>query len=105
MPQMNEAALRGLLGLCQRAGKLQSGGDMALAAIRSGKARVAVVDAQASANTVKKITDACIYYHVPLLTLPDGLLGAACGREGRMLAAVCDAGFASRLQMLMTEAE
>ena len=75
MPQMNEAALRGLLGLCQRAGKLQSGGDMALAAIRSGKARVAVVDAQASANTVKKITDACIYYHVPLLTLPDGLLG------------------------------
>ena len=79
MPQMNEAALRGLLGLCQRAGKLQSGGDMALAAIRSGKARVAVVDAQASANTVKKITDACIYYHVPLLTLPDGLLGAACG--------------------------
>ena len=37
MPQMNEAALRGLLGLCQRAGKLQSGGDMALAAIRSGK--------------------------------------------------------------------
>ena len=71
MPQMNEVALRGLLGLCQRAGKLQSGGDMALAAIRSGKARVAVVDAQASANTVKKITDACIYYHVPLLTLPD----------------------------------
>ena len=91
--------------ICQRAGKLQSGGDMALAAIRSGKARVAVVDAQASANTVKKITDACIYYHVPLLTLPDGLLGAACGREGRMIAAVCDAGFASRLQMLMTEAE
>ena len=39
MPQMNEAALRGLLGLCQRAGKLQSGGDMVLAAIRSGKAR------------------------------------------------------------------
>lgn len=72
--------------------KLQSGGDMALAAVRSGKARVAVVDAQASANTVKKITDACIYYHVPLLTLPDGLLGAACGREGRMIAAVCDAG-------------
>ena len=71
MPQMNEAALRGLLGLCQRAGKLQSGGDMALAAIRSGKARV----------------------------------GAACGREGRMIAAVCDAGFASRLQALMTEAE
>ena len=105
MPQMNEAAMGGLLGLCQRAGKLQSGWGMALAAIRSGKARVAVVDGQASANTVKKITDACIYYHVPLLTLSDGLLGAACGREGRMIAAVCDAGFASRLQALMTEAE
>lgn len=101
----NEAALRGLLGLCQRAGKLQSGGDMALSAVRGGKARTALVDADASANTVKKITDACIYYHVPLLTLPAGMLGSACGHEGRMIAAICDAGFAARIQSLMTDAE
>lgn len=101
----SEAALRGLLGLCQRAGKLQSGGDMALAAVRGGKARAALVDGGASANTVKKITDACIYYHVPLLKLPEGMLGSACGHEGRMIAAVCDAGFATRIKSLMTDAE
>ena len=105
MRKENESAVRGLLGLCQRAGKLQSGGDMALAAIRTGKACCALLDAGASANTAKKMTDSCAYYHVTLLLLPAGMLGSACGREGRMTAAVCDAGFASKLQTLMTEAE
>ena len=51
-----------------------------------------------SANTVKKITDACIYYHVPCLTLPSGMLEEACGREGVRTAAVLDGGFAERLK-------
>ena len=99
----NENALRGLIGLCQRAGKLQSGTDMAIAAIRADKGRLALVDGQASENTVKKMTDACIYYHVPSVMLPAGLLGAATGKDGRMAAAVTDAGFALRLQAICAE--
>jgi len=101
--EKNENALRGMLGLCQRAGMLQSGTDVALTAIRNGKCRLALIDADASENTVKKITDACIYYHAPYLVLGPGLLGQACGRDGRMTAAVTEAGFAARLQALAAE--
>ena len=92
--------LRGMLGLCRRAGKLQSGSDQVLAAIRGGSCRLALIDAGAAQNTVKKITDACIYYHVPFLTLPADALGEASGRDGRMAAAVTDAGFARALSEL-----
>ncbi len=101
----DEKALRGLLGLAQRAGKLQTGGDLTLAAIRSGKAVIALADESAGENTVKKINDACIYYHVPLYHLAPGLLGSACGRDGRMIGALTDAGFAGRVQALMAEEE
>lgn len=103
MDAKTETALRGLLGLCQRAGKLQTGTDMALAAVKGGKALIILIDGGAAANTVKKAADACIYYHVPLITLPEGLLGSASGKDGRMLGAVLDAGFANRIQSLTAE--
>ena len=86
----NEDRLRGLLGLCQRAGKMQSGADQVMNAIRTGKCLLALVDQAAAQNTVKKVTDACIYYHVPHAFVPAGLLGEATGRDGRMTAAVLD---------------
>ena len=98
-----EKALQGMLGLCQRAGKLQSGTDIALTALRGGKGRLILLDEQASENTMKKVTDACIYYHAPWVQLPAGLLGAATGKDGRMAAAVTDAGFAARLQAICAE--
>ena len=102
---MNEERLRGLIGLCQRAGKMQSGADLAVKAIRKGSCRLALIDEKAAANTVKKITDSCIYYHVPYLLLPAGLLEQACGMEGRLTAAVLDAGFAGRLRTLSEQSE
>jgi len=99
----NEAAVRGLLGLCQRAGRLQSGTDMAIAAVRGGKGCLLLADAAAAENAMKKIMDAGIYYHVPCLVLPQGLLGQAVGHEERMAAAVTDPGFARKLQMLTAE--
>lgn len=102
---MREAQLRGMLGLCQRAGKLQSGTDLTVKAIRGGSCRLALLDAEAAANTVKKITDACIYYHAMYLTLPSGMLEQACGRDGVKTAAVLDGGFAERLLTLSGETE
>ncbi len=93
-------AVRGLLGLAQRAGKLLTGTDTALSSLRAGKAKLALLDRGASENTVKKATDACIYYHVPLLFLESGLLGMACGREGRMIGIVTDQGFAGKILSL-----
>ena len=93
--------LRGVLGLSQRAGRLVTGMDTTLSAVRTGKAALVLLDESAAENTVKKVTDACIYYHAPLLKLPQGLLSAACGRDGRMLGALTDQGFAEKVKGLM----
>ena len=96
---MNRPALN-LLGLCMRAGRLVSGEQAVLNAIRSGKARLVVVDAGASQNTQKMFADSCEYYDVARIMAPEGALGAAIGRPGRMAAAVTDEGFARRIQEL-----
>ena len=100
---MREEQMRGMLGLCTRARKLQGGVDPAVRAIRGGACRLALLDGETAANTVKKITNACIYYHVPYLVLPPGLLEDACGREGVKTAAVLDDGFAEKLKALSAE--
>ena len=95
--------LRGLLGLSQRAGRLLTGMDNTLSAIRSGKSCLVLMDESAAENTVKKLTDACIYYHVPLMKLPQDLLSYATGRDGRMMGALTDAGFAEKAKGLIAE--
>ena len=80
--------LSGLLGLSCRAGQVTLGAEMALQEIRTGRAGLALMDAGASDGTQKKIADACAYRHVPLHMLPEGELSRACGREGRMAAAI-----------------
>ena len=95
----------GMLGLCARAGKLITGEKACLQAIRSQSACVALLDGGASANAVKAMSDACTHHDIPLLRLPEGLLGAAIGKEGRMAAVVTDAGMAQRLKALFSEGE
>ncbi|MBR5232475.1 MAG: ribosomal L7Ae/L30e/S12e/Gadd45 family protein [Clostridia bacterium] len=97
----NTERLRGILGLSQRAGRLVTGMDTTLSTVRTGKAVLVLLDESAAENTVKKLTDACIYYHVPLLKLPQDLLSYATGRDGRMMGALTDRGFAEKVKGLM----
>ncbi len=97
--------LHGLLGLAQRAGRLLTGMDNTLSAIRSGKSCLVLADEGAAENTMKKLTDACIYYHAPLVKLPQGLLEGATGRDGRMMGALTDQGFADKVKGLIAELE
>ena len=97
---MDENRVRGMLGICQRAGGMQSGTDMVLKCIRDGRCRLALLDEGSSGATQKKIADACGCRGVSLMYLPAGLLGEACGREGRMTAAVLEEGFADRIRGL-----
>ena len=55
-----------LLGLANRARKIISGEEFVVKEIRSGKAKLVLLSADASANTTKKITDKCTFYQVPL---------------------------------------
>ena len=97
--------LRGLLGLAQRAGRLLTGMDNTLNAVRTGKAMLVLADESAAENTMKKLADACIYYHVPLVKLPQGLLEGATGRDGRMMGALTDKGFADKIKGLIADIE
>lgn len=91
-----------LLGLANRARKITSGEELTIKEIRSGKAKLILLSADASVNTAKKITDKCNSYQVPFRIVENRqILGAAIGKESRVVIAVLDNGFAKKLKSLL----
>ncbi|MFL6555688.1 MAG: YlxQ family RNA-binding protein [Bacillus sp. (in: firmicutes)] len=91
-----------LLGLANRARKIISGEELSVKQIQSGKARLIILSADASANTTKKITDKCNSYEVPYKIVENRhLLGQAIGKEARVVVAVLDDGFAKKMVTLL----
>lgn len=100
---MKDARLLQMLGLAMRARKLVSGEDSVIQAVRSRKARLVLLASDASANTVKKVTDKCRFYAVPCYTVSDRYeLGRAIGQEGRVVLAIVEENFADHIQRLLT---
>lgn len=86
------------LGLAMRAGKLATGDEAVLKAIRSGEAKLIVMAEDASPNTLKKFRDKCKSYQTRLVEHGSRLeLGAAIGKEERVLIAVLETGFARQM--------
>jgi ribosomal protein L7Ae-like RNA K-turn-binding protein len=84
------------LGLAMRAGKLVTGEETVLKAIRGGEAKLVLMAADASENTGKKLADKCGSYGVPLLVgFTRFELGWAVGKPERVMFAVTDPGFAN----------
>nr|WP_026314418.1 YlxQ family RNA-binding protein [Heyndrickxia acidiproducens] len=93
-----------LLGLAYRAGKVISGEEQVMKEIRAERAKLVILSKDASANTSKRITDKCRFYHVPVhLAETREILGKAIGKEARVVAAVTDHGFAHKLAQLLDE--
>ncbi|MBE5760959.1 MAG: hypothetical protein E7334_03055 [Clostridiales bacterium] len=86
----------GFLGLCARAGKLQSGDEAARIAIKNGTAKLCIWDKSASARTQKDIESACKYYNIPYAPV-DGDIGSRIGKPGRMVVVILDKGFANTM--------
>lgn len=83
------------LGLAMRAGKLVSGEEPVMKAIRSGEAKLVVLAQDASSNTGKKLADKCGTYGVPLVVgFSRQSLGSAVGKPERVVFAVTDQRFA-----------
>ena len=105
---MQPDKLRGMLGLAKRAGRIVIGQDAVLDAVRKGAATpLALSAADASARTVKQLTDKCTTYGVPCRTLPLTSIefGAALGKEAPIsTAAVTDRGFAEAILGLLPDA-
>jgi ribosomal protein L7Ae-like RNA K-turn-binding protein len=97
------AKLLSVLGLAMRAGKLSTGEEGVLKAIRSGRARLVVLSADASANTQKKFRDKCRFYQVELAECcTRHELGAAIGKPERVVVAVLDSGLAQLMKKCLS---
>jgi ribosomal protein L7Ae-like RNA K-turn-binding protein len=91
-----------LLGLANRARKIISGEELVVKEIRSGKAKLVLLSADASANTAKKVTDKCKSYQIPYKLVENReMLGQSIGKEARVVVAVLDAGFANKLKQVL----
>lgn len=90
--------LLNLLGFSQRAGKLVSGEQEVLKAIRSNKAKVVLISSDTGHNTRKSVKDKCRFYHVPVkedcFTSDD--LSHALGKK-RFICALTEQGFAKKI--------
>ena len=82
-------------GLATRAGKAFGGGLQTETLIRSGKAKVLILAADASDNTKKKLINLADTHHVPVVETGDReSLGRATGKEYRSAVVLTDRGFA-----------
>ncbi|PIC65595.1 hypothetical protein CSV79_00515 [Sporosarcina sp. P13] len=93
-----------LLGLAARARKIVTGEDLVVTEVRSGNAALVVLSADASANTMKKLTNKCNTYNVEKHVFGSREdLGHAIGKEERVVLALTDKGFAKKLSELLNE--
>lgn len=82
------------LGMAMRAGKLVTGDEIVLKAIRHKQAHLVIIAGDASANTKKKFNDKCGTYGIQLAEAFDReQLGRAIGKPERVVLAVTDAQF------------
>lgn len=100
----DDRKIASMIGLAQRAGRLQSGADQVEAAIKRRAAHLVIIATDASDNAKKDYQDSCTFYQVPLFEWGvKESLGHAIGKPMRTVVAVLDQGFADRLKELLSE--
>ncbi len=103
---MNDRIL-GLLGLCDKAGTLSFGANLACEAVSRG-APLAIVSSDVSSNTEKRIRDKCSFYgsRFKKVSYTSSAIGHAIGKESAIAAvAVTDGGLSGRLIELIDLSE
>ena len=103
MTEQIENQVISFLGLCMRAGRITSGQEACVDLARQEEAALVLMDAAASENTRKRITDACHSHDVPLYEISEGELGRAIGKKGRMVVALKADGMAQKLLTLLKD--
>ena len=95
--------LKGFLGLCGRAGQITMGQDACVAAVRSETAVLVLMDEQSAPTTRKRFSDSCASHHVPLYSVPAGLISQSLGKDSRMTVTVKRGRMAQKLFELLRE--
>lgn len=90
--------LLGIIGLAMRAGKVVSGDEGVLAAIKSQKASLVIIAEDASDGTKKKFTDKSSYRDIPYrIVFEKDVLGHAIGKKTRAVVGIVDPNFAKKM--------
>lgn len=95
--------LMNMIGLCMRAGRLQSGALPVEKALSAKSAKLLLLDSDMAPGSVKKFESACAANDTAIIRLPGGALANAIGKE-RLCAAVTDEGFAKQILKLAVDA-
>lgn len=94
----------GLIGICQKAGKLASGELACELAIKNKEAHLVILAEDASKNTNKRFNDKCNYRNVPLEVFgTKESLGNAIGKATRASIAVTDEKLADKIAQLIRQ--
>ncbi|HBU12252.1 MAG TPA: 50S ribosomal protein L7ae [Clostridiales bacterium] len=95
--EANEKFAR-MMGMARRAGKAVLGAGACDAAIKSGAAKLVVVDGGASERTKNDFKNACGHYEVKIIVLHEANILERClGKPGNKLMGITDAGFAEKV--------
>lgn len=97
--------LLGTLGLAFKAGAVAAGTNNVLASLKSGKAKLVILTADASANTKKVLTDKAGYRNIKTLSLPFTMdeLANAFGKNSTSSAAITDDNFVNAIYKHLPE--
>ena len=95
--------LKSLLGFAQKGGKLISGEESVLKAIKSNKIKLLLIASDSSKNTKDRYLNQVVYYNVPyketILTKEE--IGCSIGKVQRSAVAIVDEGFAKAILNLV----
>ena len=91
------------IGLCMKAGKAQSGAFAAEKAIKSGRAKLVLLERGASKATKEHYAAMCEYHKVPLHCVET--VGEAIGKPSRIVLAVTDEAFQKMIEGCLPESE
>ena len=83
---MDERRMKGLMGLCIRAGQAVFGEDRCRQAVANGQCGILLLDGDISDNSRKRYEELCERTETPMETLPPGLLAEATGKPGAAMA-------------------
>ncbi|MBQ2202376.1 MAG: ribosomal L7Ae/L30e/S12e/Gadd45 family protein [Clostridia bacterium] len=96
---MGTNRLYNAIGLCRRAGKAKSGAFAAENAIRSGKAKLVLLEEGASEATKTHYEHLCAAHGVPLVLVET--VGSAIGKDAHIVMAVTDPSFRDMIERAM----
>lgn len=101
---MQKSKILSYLGLATKAGRVSSGEFSVERSVRQHRAKLVLIAEDASEASKKNFRNICTYYKVPLHVFGSREeLGAACGKEMRVSAAIEDEGLADAVIRVIQE--